>query len=67
MKKEALVDRRMGASQPYSGDGGVLKRVVIPSMPAGENQLEHVCVACCCHFLQSAKFVLHVARVWSRW
>ena len=43
MKKEALVDRRMGASIAYSGGSGVLKRVVIRPMLAGENWMEHVC------------------------
>ena len=43
MKKEVLVDRRMGALLTYNGDWGVLKRVVIPPMPVGENWMEHVC------------------------
>ena len=43
MKREVLVDRRVGASLTYNGGSGVLKRVVIPPLPAGENWIEHVC------------------------
>ena len=43
MKKEVLVDRRMGALLTFNGDWAVLKRVVIPPMLVGENWMEHVC------------------------